>query len=100
MKNVLIEADGYVFSSAAIINTEKYVSLDLSASPLSAIPAGAFYCCASLSSVTFQRAIPSSGFSEDAFPGDLRDKFYATDEANGTPGTYTKKRRGKKWKLN
>jgi len=23
------------------------------------------------------------------FPGDLRDKFYATDADNGTPGTYT-----------
>jgi hypothetical protein len=22
--------------------------------------------------------------------GDLRDKFYATDPANGTPGTYTR----------
>jgi hypothetical protein len=24
------------------------------------------------------------------FPGDLRDKFYATDFVNGTPGTYTR----------
>jgi len=45
-----------------------------------------------LTSVTFNGTIPSSQFSTDpdnAFFGDLRTKFYATDAANGTPGTYT-----------
>ena len=52
-------------------------------------------------SVTFHGTIPSSGFSNGietnvtslyslmpAFFGDLRAKFYSTDAANGTPGTY------------
>jgi hypothetical protein len=29
------------------------------------------------------------------FPGDIRDKFYATNKTNGTPGTYT--RSGSTW---
>jgi hypothetical protein len=29
----------------------------------------------------------------------LRDKFYATDEANGTPGTYTRARGSETWTL-
>jgi hypothetical protein len=34
--------------------------------------------------------IPSGNFSSYIpFPGDLHTKFYATDAANGTPGTYT-----------
>jgi len=57
------------------------------------IPAGvaigmsAFNYCIILTSVTFQGTIPSIG--DNAFLGDLRDKFYATDTTNGTPGTYT-----------
>jgi hypothetical protein len=51
----------------------------------------AFWLCTSLTSVTFQNTIPSSGFSNsEVFPGDLRDKFYATNPTNGTPGTYTR----------
>jgi hypothetical protein len=50
----------------------------------------AFFYCSSLASVTFNGTIPSSGFSDfNSFDGDLRDKFYATDKTNGTPGTYT-----------
>ena len=51
---------------------------------------GAFLGCSSLTSVTFEGTIPSSGFLT-AFPSavsDIRAKFYATDPANGTPGTY------------
>jgi hypothetical protein len=53
----------------------------------------AFQQCTSLTSVTFEGTIPSSSFKtpiweEPAFPGDLIDKFYATDPDNGTPGTY------------
>jgi hypothetical protein len=53
----------------------------------------------SLTSVTFQGTIPSSGFGEKSslsgtfyspFYGDLHVKFYATDPNNGTPGTYTR----------
>jgi len=50
---------------------------------------GAFYLCTSLNSVTIIRDINSGNFSEkDAFPGDLRAKFYAINPTNGTPGIY------------
>ena len=43
-----------------------------------------------LISVTFQGTIPAADFSSmGSFFGDLRDKFYATNATNGTPGTYT-----------
>jgi len=43
-----------------------------------------------LTSVTFQGTIPAADFGTmGVFFGDLRDKFYATDAKNGTPGTYT-----------
>jgi hypothetical protein len=48
--------------------------------------------CTSLTSVTFQGTIPYDNFGDYSFyvfPGDLREKFYATDSTNGTPGTYT-----------
>jgi hypothetical protein len=52
----------------------------------------AFRGCTNLASVTFEGTIPSSGFNDDynypVFQGDLRDKFYATNTTNGTPGTY------------
>jgi len=57
---------------------------------------GAFYSgftdCTTLTSVTFQSNIASSKFHNDAFNGlgDLHEKFYVTDKANGTPGTYIK----------
>jgi hypothetical protein len=43
----------------------------------------------SLASVTFEGAIPSSGFSVSSpFLGDLRSKFYAENPTSGTPGIY------------
>jgi hypothetical protein len=50
----------------------------------------AFGGCDNLTSVTFQGNIPSGAFHDEAFPGDLREKFYASNAANGTPGTYTR----------
>jgi hypothetical protein len=55
----------------------------------------AFISCTNLTSVTFAGTIASSSFNNStgeysAFPGDLRDKFYATNSTNGTPGTYTR----------
>jgi len=44
----------------------------------------------SITSVTCGGTIPTSGFNADAFDGDIRAKFYATDKNNGTAGTYTK----------
>jgi hypothetical protein len=51
----------------------------------------AFSSCTNLTSVTFCGYIPSTGFSTSSFSGgDLRDKFYTPNSANGTPGTYTR----------
>ena len=51
-----------------------------------------------LASVTFLGKFPNFGISSaSGFIGDLRDKFYATDRTNGTPGTYT--RNGQTWTL-
>jgi hypothetical protein len=60
-------------------------------SGVTSIVGNAFRGCTSLTSVTFQGTIASSGFSNGAFLnlGDIRTKFYATDKTNGTPGTYT-----------
>jgi hypothetical protein len=49
-----------------------------------------FENCTGLTSVTFQGTISSDEFADDAFPGDLRAKFYTTNKTNGTPGTYTR----------
>jgi len=49
----------------------------------------AFSGCTRLASVTFEGTIASANFTGYAFDGDLRDKFYATDPYNGTPGMYT-----------
>jgi len=58
----------------------------------------AFSGCASLTSVTFQGTIASSGFDNYiTFPGDLRNKFYATDSSYGTPGTYTRESSSSSW---
>jgi len=48
-----------------------------------------------VTSVTFQGTISLDNFAENTFDtsggnSDLRDKFYATDSTNGTPGTYTR----------
>jgi hypothetical protein len=65
---------------------------------VSSIEEGAFEGCASLSSVTFKCTILSSSFSNgDSFPGDLREKFYAADSTNGTPGTYARASGGSTW---
>jgi hypothetical protein len=59
---------------------------------VTSIGENAFNDCTDLIKVVFQGTIASSGFNNDSlfpsFPGDLRSKFYAEDEANGTPGTY------------
>jgi hypothetical protein len=56
----------------------------------------AFNGCLNLTSVTFQGTISSRNFRNVSYEGgilyigDLREKFYATDKENGTPGTYTR----------
>jgi hypothetical protein len=65
---------------------------------ITSIGQNAFYYCNSLTRVTFEGTIASGGFIDNAFPGsDLRTKFYASDTANGTPGTYTRSSSGTTW---
>ena len=77
----------YTFSSSGL------TSITIPSS-VTSIGTGAFFSCYSLTSVTFAGTILSNNFdnttgSWSAFFGDLRDKFYATNAINGTPGTYT-----------
>jgi hypothetical protein len=69
-------------------------------SGVKSIGMGAFASCNALVSVTFLGTIPAGSFDDSesmaaVFSGDLRDKFYAANKTNGTPGTYTKS--GKLW---
>jgi hypothetical protein len=101
-KTTLIQAPGAISGSYTIPSgvTEISGGAFLNCTGLTGItiPAGvtsigdsAFIECTGLASVTFAGTIASSSFSYlSSFPGDLRDKFYATDSANGTPGTYTR----------
>jgi len=79
------EITGYLGNSTNIeipsaINTKSVTSIGHQA----------FKGCTSLTSVTFEGVITSGDFSDwFAFSGDLRDKFYATNKDNGTPGIYT-----------
>jgi hypothetical protein len=59
----------------------------------------AFQSCLSLTSVTFLRTISSDKFNSIAFnrSGNLRDVYYATDSAWGTPGTYTREINSDYW---
>ncbi|MDR0441999.1 MAG: leucine-rich repeat domain-containing protein [Treponema sp.] len=110
---------------AAILNANpgKYVVLDLSNSTsLSAIGGGAFYNCSTitgiiipanvtsigmdafancgnLTSVTFKGNIEYSKFDQQSSsPGAyLRMAFYEYNQANGTPGTYTRSSGGTIW---
>jgi len=106
----------------AINSAGKYVSLNLTGSPLTTIPRYAFHIrfiggctgltgitipvsvtsigesafsqCTDLTSVIFQGTIASSDFPPYAFDGDLRDKYLAE---GGGIGTYTRDRDGKVW---
>jgi hypothetical protein len=67
---------------------------------VTSIGRNAFNSCGSLIKITFQGNIPLSGFgTKSVFPGDLRNKFYAKDKINGTPGTYTRVSGGEIWTL-
>jgi len=57
-------------------------------SSVTSIGRAAFSNCTSLTNVKFEGTILSASFGNNVFDGDLRAKFYETDPANGTPGTY------------
>jgi len=64
-------------------------------SSINKIDEGAFAGCTNLNKVTFQGTINKNNFNGSAFDDWLSDTFYATDETNGTQGTYT--RNGSTW---
>jgi len=66
---------------------------------ITSIAPGAFAYCSNITSVTFLGPIHSSAFGYPAspFPGDLLEKFYATNLITGTPGTYTRATGGSVW---
>ena len=75
-------------SYAMFADCASLASITIPAS-VSSIGNWAFSGCTSLATVTFAGTIPSGSFgSTSPFPGDLRDKFYQGNSANGTPGTY------------
>jgi hypothetical protein len=96
LTNVTIPNSITKIGSGAFYDCTSLTSITI---PNSVIEIGsdAFDYCPNLTSVGFKGAIPSSGMSSDAFPGDLRTKFYTTDSTNGTPGTYTRVNYGMTW---
>jgi len=93
LMNVIIENGVGSIKLGAFNYCTSLTSVTIPAS-INSIERGAFNHCIALTSVTFGGTIASDNFVDVAgdyvtFPGDLRDKFYATDSANGTPGTYT-----------
>jgi hypothetical protein len=111
LTNVTIPSSVTGIESGAFRDCTSLTSITIPASVTSidgSLLGGAFHGCASLTSVTFQGTIPSSGFASNAFGslygvpsggyiGDLRDKFYASNPTNGTPGTYTRQAGGTTW---
>jgi hypothetical protein len=104
-KTTLIQAPGGISGAvtipAGVTSISYYAFAGCTGLTSVTIPAGvtsigdyAFRNCTSLTSVTFEGTISSSwnGFDGNAFYelGDLRDKFYQGDSANGIPGTYTR----------
>jgi hypothetical protein len=97
LSSVIIPNSVTSIKDGAFINCKGLTSIIIPASVTSIID-NAFNSCTSLASVTFQGTISPSKFSTSfAFPGDLRDKFYAANKTNGTPGTYTRPSGGNIW---
>jgi hypothetical protein len=59
----------------------------------------AFGECSKLVSVDFRGTIPVGAFAVDAFPGDLRSKFYASITQSGTPGVYERASGSPTWSI-
>jgi hypothetical protein len=95
LTNVTIPSSVINIESGAFSRCTSLASVTIPSS-VTSIGYYAFDTCWALTSVTFQGTIPSSGFrlnvfgsnGDNSYIGDLRDKFYATDPSNGTPGTY------------
>jgi hypothetical protein len=91
LTSVTIPEGATTIGGSAFGGCTSLASVTIPASVTTIGEGGAFYGCTSLTSVTFNGTIASSRFNGNyTFSGDLRDKFYATDATNGTPGTYTR----------
>ena len=93
LTGITMPANVTSIGNSAFYSCTNLVSITIPSS-VTSIGTGAFFSCDSLTSVTFEGTILSNNFdnttgSWSAFFGDLRDKFYATNAINGTPGTYT-----------
>jgi len=93
LTSIIIPDSVTSIGSSAFVFCIKLASITIPNSVIT-IKDNVFEGCTGLTSVTFQGTIKSDNFGI-SFNGDLRDKFYATDETNGTPGTYT--RSGTTW---
>ena len=90
LTSINIPAGVTYIDSGAFYNCSSLTAITIPAS-VTYIGNIAFNGCTSLATVIFQGTIASGSFNANTpFPGDLRDKFYATNSANGTPGTYTR----------
>ncbi|MCL2763161.1 MAG: fibronectin type III domain-containing protein [Treponema sp.] len=90
LTSITLPANITTIGTGVFRNCTGLTSITLPAS-INSIGDTAFDGCTNLSSVTFDGTIPSANFNVTSpFPGDLREKFYATNTANGTPGLYTR----------
>jgi uncharacterized protein YjdB len=97
LTNITIPNSVTSIGEQAFYNCKSFTSVTISDS-VKSIGEMAFSVCDNLTSVTFQGTISSSRFSY-TFSGNLRDKFYETDKANGTPGKYIREIGGYYWAL-
>ncbi|GBU27107.1 hypothetical protein R84B8_00630 [Treponema sp. R8-4-B8] len=88
LNNITIPNSVTTIGYRAFINCTSLTSIIIPDS-VTSIEGDAFSDCTALISVTFKGTIASSKFGRFNDLGDLQGKFYATDTANGTPGTYT-----------
>ncbi|MDR0472203.1 MAG: leucine-rich repeat domain-containing protein, partial [Treponema sp.] len=89
LNNITIPANIQWIQERVFYNCSGLTSITIPAS-VTEVGGNAFRGCTGLTSVTFSGGLAMSRFSSTAFNGlgDIRDKFYAANAANGTPGRY------------
>jgi len=87
LTSIIIPRNVTTIGDLAFSNCEGITSVTIAGAP--SIGSQAFRTCTSLTSVTFQSNINFGKFPTNAFRGDLQAKYFATNAALGTVGTYT-----------